>query len=636
MSKKTLIDLFQNSISAYPNNTMIFENKDDCYKGYTYKEIEKQVHIMAAGLLDLGIKPGDRLGLLSEGRLEWIVSELATFYCNGICVLLSTKIGELSELKFRIDHSGCRYLIVSSKNIAKLIEIKSDLPNLEKIILLDRIQINDEDVIYIEDIYKRGVLYLTQNNQELILRQGLIKEDDICIIIYTSGTFADPKGVMLAHKNIYHNVEQIHSMMNINAKWVTLQILPWDHSFAHTAGIYVSIFKGAALACLKTGRTTLETMRNIPDCIEKINPHYLLVVPVILKHFYKGIINKINNKGWIINKIFNNAIFIGMAYNGDGFNSNKIKQFFLRPIYKLYDKIFYKKIRNALGSNLKFMVSGGACLDIFYQRFFFAIGIPVYQGYGLSEASPVISCNIKNHCRLGTCGQILPMLECKIINEEGKDVLPGLKGEICVRGDNIMKGYWDNLNATHNTIDNDGWLHTGDIGMLDKDGYLSVLGRFKSLLISDDGEKFSPEAIEESMIRVSQFIDQIMLYNNQRRYTVALIVPCHDEILKTLSKTGKSQHEVSGQDCIIGLIQRDILIFRKDPYLKSCFPEKWIPSTFALLNEHFSEKNRFLNSTLKMVRPYIIDFYKSRIEYLYTNEGKDVYNHKNRMIIKRL
>ncbi|MGA1867015.1 MAG: AMP-dependent synthetase/ligase [bacterium] len=636
MGKRTLIDLFRTSVASYPDNPMIWEHRDNSYKKYTYREVEYLVHITTAGLRDLGLEIGDRVGILSEGRGDWVVSELAVLHAKGICVLLSTKINELSELKFRIAHSGCKYLIVSGLNMSKIMKIKSDLPDLEKIITLDPIALNDEDIIHMESLRERGKLYFNKHKQECEDIWHSVEEDDIATILYTSGTIADPKGVTLLHKNYYHNVEQLNGIIDIKPDWVTLLILPWDHSFAHTAGIYMALSNGTALASIKIGNTKRETMRNIPDNIKEIKPYYLLVVPALIKKFHKNILKKINEKGWLIKKLFSQGLSVGITYQGDGFRSGKIKRFFLYPLYAFYDKIIFSKIRSQFGGQLLFLVSGGACLDRYYQQFFTALGIPIYQGYGLSEAAPVISANTPSKCKMGTSGAVLPMLECKIINEDGTPVASGRKGEIAVRGDNVMSGYWENPQSTYDTIDDDGWLLTGDMGFLDDDGFLSVCGRYKSLLISDDGEKFSPEAIEESILGHSLLIDQIMLYNNQNRYTVALVVPNNEAVRTLLYNAGKCQHEMQGQDYVIDLIHKDMLFLRKDRHMRASFPEKWVPSSFALLGEPFSEENRLLNSTLKMVRSRIADFYKSRLEYVYTEEGKNVFNHKNRMIIARL
>jgi long-chain acyl-CoA synthetase len=284
---------------------------------------------------------------------------------------------------------------------------------------------------------------------------------------------------------------------------------------------------------------------------------------------------------------------------------------------------------------LKFFVGGGALLDIELQRFFYAIGIPMMQGYGLTEASPVISANSLKKHKFGSSGIIAPQIQAKICDEKGKELLPGEKGEIVIRGENVMAGYWNNAEATQQTII-DGWLHSGDMGTIDKDGFLYVMGRFKSLLIANDGEKYSPEGIEEAISAHSPYIDQCMLYNNQNPYTVALIVINPDAIKKYI----KEKHHQADDNIFyinsLKLIASEINEYRTGHKYDKMFPQRWLPVSVAVLDEPFTEENGLLNSTLKVVRGKIIEKYKERIEFLYTPEAKDICNSKNLEIISLL
>ena len=274
-------------------------------------------------------------------------------------------------------------------------------------------------------------------------------------------------------------------------------------------------------------------------------------------------------------------------------------------------------------------------LDIELQRFFYAIGLPMLQGYGLTEAAPIISANVPERHKLGSSGAIMPNLDIKICDENGNELATGEKGEIVVKGENVMAGYWRNEKATAETVRED-WLFTGDIGYLDSDRFLYVLGREKSLLISNDGEKFSPEGIEEAIVANCDFIDQMMLYNNQSAYTVALIVPNRELLLKWCKDNGYSCHSEEGQKAVLSLFEAEINKYRENGIYEGMFPTKWLPAAVAVLGEGFTEKNRFLNSTLKMVRSRIAEHYKARIDYLYTAEGKSIINIKNFTIIDRM
>jgi long-chain acyl-CoA synthetase len=259
----------------------------------------------------------------------------------------------------------------------------------------------------------------------------------------------------------------------------------------------------------------------------------------------------------------------------------------------------------------------------------------MFQGYGLTEAAPVISANVPRKHKLGSSGYIVPDLALKICDDQGTELPVGQQGEIVVKGENVMVGYWKNEKATRETI-RDGWLYSGDLGYVDKDGFLYVLGRAKSLLIGHDGEKYSPEGIEEAIVGNSVYIDQIMLHNNQSTYTIALVVLNKDNIIKFLNQQHLSPQDDVAQEKVLKLIETEINQYKVGGKYTGEFPERWLPAAIAVLGEGFTEQNHFLNSTLKMVRGKITEFYKDRIDFLFTTEGKDICNHQNKMIVKRM
>jgi long-chain acyl-CoA synthetase len=295
---------------------------------------------------------------------------------------------------------------------------------------------------------------------------------------------------------------------------------------------------------------------------------------------------------------------------------------------KLFDKILFAKVRQAFGGRLEYFVGGGALLDIDLQRFFYAIGIPMYQGYGLTEASPTISANNPGKHKMGSSGILVKYMDLKICDTDGKELPLGEKGEIVIRGGNVMAGYWNNPEATAESI-KDGWLYTGDLGYMSKEGFLYVLGRFKSLLIGDDGEKFSPEGIEETLVQQSKFIDQCMLFNNQNAYTTVLIYPNVPAVKSWIAAHHKAAVDPDTHKEIIQLIEEQIDQFLAGGKFEGMFPSRWLPSTFALIAEGFTEENKLMNSTMKVVRPKIIEFYNERIQFMYSPQGKNIQNEQN-------
>ncbi|MGB9906810.1 MAG: AMP-dependent synthetase/ligase [Candidatus Saccharicenans sp.] len=635
MAQRTLPQLFEDSVQKFPENIIMWEKKDGKYQGITYREMHSRVREFAAGLLSLGLKKGDRVTLLSEGRSDWLMSELGILYTGAINVPISVKIDEPNELKFRLSHSGSRMVIVSRGQLPKVRAIKNDLPELERVIVLDPVDSLEEDEFLAAEVSREGRLYLTQHSREFEATWQSVQESDLANICYTSGTTADPKGIMLTHRNYTSNVEHSLSLVECPEYYVNLLILPWDHSFAHTCGLYGMIKNGAAIACIETGKNALETIKNIPKNIKETRPHVLLSVPSLAKSFRRSIENAIRDKGPKIEALFQKGLKAAYEYNGEGWNRGQGKRKLKKPFYLLVDKLIFSKIRKNFGGRLEMFVGGGALLDIELQRFFYALGMPMFQGYGLTEASPVISANNKKEHKLGSSGKPAKAIEVRICDEQGKDLPVGAKGEIVIRGENVMAGYWKNEKATQETI-RDGWLYTGDLGYLDADGYLYVLGRFKSLLIANDGEKYSPEEIEEAITEASPYIEQVMLYNNQSPYTVALVVPNKENLLRWLRENKLDHKTPEGQEAALKLLESELNQFRPGGARAGQFPERWLPATFAVLGEGFTEQNRFLNSTLKMVRPRITEFYQSRLDYMFTPEGKNILNPQNRTIINRL
>ena len=631
---KTIIDLFEESVSKFSNNPYIWEKETNEFKATTYKETQNDVYRLAAGLMSLGVKKGDKIALLSEGRKLWVISELAILYTGAINVPLSIKL-EGSDLHFRLEHSESTIIFVSNGQSAKIDSIRERLPIVKKVIYLDSREKLGSDDMFIGDLFKLGDEYLKDNRSKLIETYKSIQPNDYANISYTSGTTADPKGIILSHGNYTANVEQALTLMDIPESYRTLIILPLDHCFGHVAGIYSFMAMGASIATVQTGKTPLDTLKNIPTNIKEIKPNLLLSVPALAKNFKKNIESGIRAKGPTVEKLFNHAINLSYSYNKEGWNKGQGLTIFYKPLLWLYDKILFKKVREGFGGEIDFFIGGGALLDIELQRFFYAIGMPMFQGYGLSEATPIISSNSLKKHKLGSSGYLVKYLDLKICDDNGNALPVGQKGEIVVKGENVMVGYWKNPKATAETI-KEGWLHTGDMGYMDKDGFLYVLGRFKSLLIASDGEKYSPEGIEESLVEHSQLVDQVILYNNQNPYTTALLVPSKESLKRALNERQIKHDSPEAEEEAIKLIYGEIGKFKAGGEMGDMFPERWLPSSFAILEEGFSEQNGLVNSTLKVIRGKVEEKYKDRIDYLYTTEGKNYLNQKNREIVRNL
>ena len=629
--KKTLVDLFEESVRLYPNNTFLLEKTDkkEGFKPTTYSQVKELVYRLGAGFQALGVKKGDNMALLSEGCNMWIVGELAMFYAGAVNVPLSIKLEESNDLYFRLEHGDVKFVFVSNYQLKKVRAVKEKLPKLEKVIVFGKCDDLQQDEIHVDEVFKMGDEFLASHTMEEFLAVGQsLVNDDIATITYTSGTTADPKGVVLTHRNYTANVEQALTLVDIDQTWRTLIILPLDHCFAHVVGFYIMMSQGATAATVQVGRTGLETLKNIPGNIKEVRPHFILSVPSLAKTFKKNIEGAIRAKGATTEKLFNIGMKVRQTYFGDSNLDSKGWRILLKPLVALFDKLIFDKIRDNFGGELRFFIGGGALLDKELQNFYIGVGMPMFQGYGLSEATPVISSNGPDLYRFGSSGKLVKPIELKICDSEGKELPVGEQGEIVVKGENVMAGYWKNPTSTADTVKN-GYLYTGDLGYMSKEGLLYVMGRFKSLLISSDGEKYSPEGIEEALVSYCATIEQVILHNNQSPYTIALIVPNKDNIKRMLAEKALDLTTEEGRKAAVELIKADVDKFKKGGEHEGMFPERWLPSTFAVLPEAFTEQNGMMNSTMKIVRGKVEKFYKDRIDHLYSAEGKPVMNEKN-------
>lgn len=633
---KSLIRFFEENVEKYSTNIYLWEKLQEKYEGTTYQETRRQAHEFGAGLMQLGIRKGDRVSLLADGRNSWVIGELGILYAGGVNVPLSIKLNP-EEIRFRLTHSGSKMVITSSTQAPKILEVIDRCPEITKVIFMDPMEEYSDSQVHFNEVRKLGRewLEIPANRKSFEEFTASITPSDYANICYTSGTTADPKGIILTHGNYVTNVYQSYSLMDIPQYYKTLLILPWDHSFAHTAGIYAFMGKGASIASVKVGKTPMETLRNIPICMKEIKPNLLMSVPALAKNFRKNIEKGIKEKGNMTEALFNFALKMAYSYNKEGYNKGLGVQKLKKPLLRLFDKILFSKVREAFGGELDFFIGGGALLDIELQRFFYAIGVPMYQGYGLSEASPIISSNSAARHKLGSSGYLVNNMDLRICDDDGNELPTGQKGEIVIRGGNVMHGYWQNETATRDAI-RDGWLYTGDMGYMSEDGFLYVLGRFKSLLIADDGEKFSPEGIEEAISEQSKYIDQCMLYNNQKPYTVALIVPNQHALKLYLEDRNMSATTEEGKRAVLNLIENEVNEYRINGRYGHMFPHRWLPVALGVLNESFNESNGMMNSTMKIVRGKITDKYQDLIEWLYTPMGKIVNNERNMEEVEKM
>jgi len=638
----TILSKLNDAANKYGDKAYMFDKTDNGWISSSYKQVEERAKYLSISLNNLGLKKGKNFAILSEGTSRWVISEFATLFNGTASIPLSVKLLQ-EELPFRLNHSEAKGIFVSKNHLQKVTNIWNQIENNNFfLVYLDedldflkkettKANIPDSQVKTYHQLLKEGEILYKNDSSKMKSIESNISVEDVVTISYTSGTTGNPKGIMLSHKNYYSNSADGVKVFKADNKLKTLIILPIDHCFAHTVAIFGALFSGMSLYFLDTRGGMMNALKNIPINLKEVKPDYLLTVPALSGNLMKKMTDGIAAKGGFIEKLFNAGLQAGIRLNKNGFQKAEFIQYLKDyPVYFIAKKLIFSKLKDVFGGKIQYLVGGGALLDIKQQQFFYTIGIPVFQGYGLTEATPIISSNTPFSHKLGSSGGIMPSVNCTIRKDDGSECKTEEKGEIVIYGDNVMKGYYKNEVATSESI-KENWLYTGDLGYFDKDGFLVVTGREKALLISEDGEKYSPEEIEEGVVYNSPLLLQALIHNNQRKFTSAIITLDEVNVKKYIEN-----NNINNAQSLCNVIELEVKSFKLDKVYKAKFPNKWMPSLFFIAPEIFSEENKMVNSTLKMVRYKIEEEYKLDINDMYSANGVEYNREKNIATLDKL
>jgi long-chain acyl-CoA synthetase len=584
-------DKYKNTRHAYGTKV------DGKWEFLNHEQLRDEVECFALGLLNLGIKKGDRIGLVSENRIEWVIADIAIAAIGAVSVPLFPTLTPKQE-EYIFNNCGASAVIVSNNfQLKKLLEVNKNIPSLRHIIVINN-DFKEEDVNIknMQSVLATGCeIRPREQRHSIIMEQtAKVEADDLLTIIYTSGTTGDPKGVMLTHKNVISNVKDSREAVQFKEQDVFLSFLPLCHSYERTTGYYSAFSIGATIYFA-------ESIETVASNLKEVKPTFLTTVPKLLETIKKRIFANMDREKDSKKKIFNWAVNIGSKYVHAN-QAGKVP-LMLKSQYKLADKLVFSKIRAKIGVDKINFVSGGAALSPAVEEFFFALGYTVIAGYGLTESSPVVTVARYDNFELGTVGSALDSVEIKIAAD----------GEILVRGPNIMKGYWNDPEATRTAIDDDGWLYTGDIGVLTERNNLRITDRKKDLIVSSGGKNIAPQMIE-NILTLSPYIERCIIIGDNREFLTALITPDFEQIKAVADNFGikySNPSELLSNDKIIAAIKQDIDRLQKD------LAKYERVRRFKLLTEPFSIENGTLTPKLSIKRHVVERKYSDLIDQMY-------------------
>ena len=599
MTYGTLPSRFLNAIDSHPNSrAQMFRHADSSWESISSAELLRRIAGLSMALVELGVKPGDRVGLFAANRPEWHTADLAINGSGGVTVPIYFNESP-DRMTYILKHSGARVIIVAGvEQLQKLLSCRAQLPELDHVIVADAgADVATECLRYETLIASAGGAEIASYR----MRAAQVLPGQLCTIIYTSGTTGEPKGVMLTHNNMSSNVTDSCATFDFKpATDVALSFLPLAHVYGRMLD-YIYLFNGVPVAYV-------EAVDLVPQALLEIHPSVIAAVPRFFEKIYAKLMEQGSKTTGIKRTLFDWAIDVARRA-APWRTGAKGASPFLKAQWALADKLVYKKVRAGTGGKLRMVFSGGAPLSRELAEFFWAVGIPIYQGYGLTETSPILTSNYPQN-RSGSSGRPIPNVLIRIAAD----------GEILAKGPCVMQGYYKGVDATREVIDEQGWFHTGDIGYLDADNYLFITDRKKDLIKTAGGKFVAPQPIENAL-KTSPYILNAMIVGDQRRFVVALIVPNATTVSARLQDQGisfGSHQEMAAHSAVRSLIEGEVK--RLTAHLAQWETIK----RFALLPEDFTFDNGSLTFTLKLKRRVVEKNYREIIDKLYADSYEPV------------
>lgn len=590
---RTLVQVFEQAVQKHNRPDALNYKSGSNWTPIASAEMLQRIRNIAAGLYSLGIKRGERVAILSESRSEWTLADAGCLFAGAIDVPIYPTLTP-GQVRYILNDSGARLLFVANER--KFNEVRdavASCPAVEHIVFWEDSNQHDPGITLLQ-LENYGEELFKQQPELIDMLTSAIRPDDLATIIYTSGTTGEPKGVMLTHSNLVSNVIDSAGHLSFNRNDCVLSVLPLSHVLERVA-MYMYIHHGMAVFFG-------ESLEMIGPNLREVSPTIFVGVPRIFEKIYGRVKEKTAEKGRMNVAILNWAITVGKEYARLEVAHKPIPAL-LGLKHKLADKLIFEKIRKAMGGRIRLLVSGGAALPEELGYIYIGAGLPIVQGYGLTETSPVITAGRLDDNRVGTVGKPIPNVEVRIAAD----------GEIETRGPHVMRGYYNKPAETRAVMTDDGWFKTGDIGTLDKDGFLSITDRKKELFKTSGGKYIAPQPIEQ-MIKGSRFVNQVVLVGNGRKFAAALIVPDWERVESYAELKGlntRDRRELCEHPRVVDLFQRQVAALTTD--LASYESVKKI----ALIENEMTIEGGELTPTMKVKRRVVDEKYKDVIDKLY-------------------
>jgi long-chain acyl-CoA synthetase len=596
MDVHTLCDLFYRSVDTFGKPDHLKYKRDGQWRAISSAELLRAVEELSMGLRALGIERRDRVAILSENRPEWAFADLATLTAGAVDVPIYPTLTPSQMLQL-LEDSGSKAIFVSSPaHEQNVLQIRARAPQLKHVIRLDDGAGRQAGVLTLDEVRELGRAGLAAEPDAVRKRAAGVKADDLATIIYTSGTTGQPKGVMLVHSNIVSNVLAGLSIFEgIGPADTHLSFLPLCHILERTGGHYVMLHSGATIAYA-------QSIDSVASDMLEVRPSVMIAVPRFFEKVYTRVLEKVAADPPARQRIFKWALGVG-AESFKHVVARTRPGLALRLRHALADRLVFAKVKARTGGRMRIFVSGGAPLGRELAEFFGAVGLLVLEGYGLTETSPVIAVNLPSQMRPGTVGKPLPGLQVKIAAD----------GEILTRGPHVMKGYYNKPEATAEAIDAEGWFHTGDVGLLDGDGFLAITDRKKDILVTSAGKNIAPQPIE-NRIKTNPFVAEVVMVGNKRHFPAALVVPSFERLEKWAAEKGVtfgSRDELVARPEVQAHYQALV-----DELTDDCAKFERI-KRIRILPREFSIESGELTPTLKVKRRVIEQKYKDLIDNIY-------------------